>query len=77
MQDQRAVVESKLEVRKVVESGARVMWTFEHFLDASNFFDEVCKIERPWYTGSVLQIVRVDVVDGGDVVEYVLYRKVI
>lgn len=74
-QDPREVVTSKMEVRKIVESGARVLETFEHFLDASNFFDLIVKMERPWYLGAILQIVRVDEVVGGDVLEYVMYKR--
>ena len=73
--DAREVLDSRLEVRKVVESGARVLDTFEHWIDASTYFDNVLGVNRAWYTGAVLQIVRVDTVVDGSVVEYVMYRR--
>lgn len=64
------------EVRKVSDTGARVMSVFETFLDASSMADEVVQCAAPYfYLGQKVQIVRVTYYDDSTSDEFMFWQR--
>ena len=71
-----AIKQTDYEVRKVSDTGARVLSVFDTFLDASNMADEVVQGAAPYfYLGQKVQIVRVTTYDDDTSDEFMFWQR--